>query len=70
MSFQRIPKYGDLTQTLKGTGFPQDPMIKEYIQVHFGYDPDFMVQLLWFWWVSQCSLPSCMLTALGHLTSK
>ncbi|XP_057518787.1 ABC transporter G family member 35-like [Amaranthus tricolor] len=37
-----VSQYGDLTQTLKGTGFPQDPMIKDYIQVHFGYDPDFM----------------------------
>ena len=37
-----VSQYGDLTQTIKGTGMTPDPMIKQYIQVHFGYEPDFM----------------------------
>ncbi|XP_021765340.1 ABC transporter G family member 35-like [Chenopodium quinoa] len=37
-----VSQYGDLTQTIQGTGMTPDPMIKDYIQIHFGYEPDFM----------------------------
>ncbi|KAL2940233.1 ABC transporter G family member 42 [Bienertia sinuspersici] len=37
-----VSQYGDLTQTIQGTGMSPDPTIKQYIESHFGYDPDFM----------------------------
>ena len=38
-----IGQYGDVTKTITvaGNNGPTSPMIKDYIQDHFGYDPDF-----------------------------
>ncbi|KAL2516259.1 ABC transporter G family member 29 [Forsythia ovata] len=36
-----IGQYGDVEETIKVPGMSIDPMIKSYIQDHFGYDPNF-----------------------------
>ncbi|XP_073040136.1 ABC transporter G family member 36-like isoform X2 [Primulina eburnea] len=37
-----IGQYGDVQNTITVAGSSAQPMIKNYIQDHFGYDPDFM----------------------------
>ncbi|KAJ8452102.1 hypothetical protein Cgig2_016683 [Carnegiea gigantea] len=37
-----ISQYGDLMQPIQGTRMSPTPTIRQYIQSHFGYDPDFM----------------------------
>ncbi|CAA2949075.1 ABC transporter G family member 36-like [Olea europaea subsp. europaea] len=36
-----IGQYGDVEETIKVPGMSFEPMIKNYIQDHFGYDPNF-----------------------------
>lgn len=36
-----IGQYGDVTSTIAVAGTSTQPMIKTYIQDHFGYDPNF-----------------------------
>lgn len=36
-----IGQFGDLEDTISVTGSPLRPMIKDYIQDHYGYDPNF-----------------------------
>lgn len=36
-----IGQYGDVEDTIKVPGMTFEPMIKIYIQEHFGYDPNF-----------------------------
>ncbi|CAH9075903.1 unnamed protein product [Cuscuta europaea] len=37
-----VSQYGDVEDTIKVPGMTYDPMIKDYIKDHFGYEPDFM----------------------------
>ena len=37
-----MSQYGDVEATIKVPGMQKDPAIKEYIESHFGYDPNFM----------------------------
>ncbi|KAK9282203.1 hypothetical protein L1049_005115 [Liquidambar formosana] len=37
-----VSQYGDLENTITVPGVMDDPPIKQYIQDHFGYDPNFM----------------------------
>lgn len=37
-----VSQYGDVEDTITAPGWTTDPTIKQYIQQHFGYDPDFM----------------------------
>ncbi|XP_004235646.1 ABC transporter G family member 36 [Solanum lycopersicum] len=37
-----VSQYGDVEATIKVPNMARDPMIKDYIKDHFGYNPDFM----------------------------
>ncbi|GAA0158882.1 ATP-binding cassette [Lithospermum erythrorhizon] len=36
-----VSQYGDVEHTIEVPGMSPDPMIKDYVSQHFGYDPDF-----------------------------
>lgn len=37
-----VSQYGDMEQTIRAPGVADDIPIKQYIEDHFGYDPNFM----------------------------